>query len=270
MGIFSGMLLASDFDGTLTNRMGKIPPRNIESIKYFIREGGLFTVSTGRTKGGFHNYSEEFINAPVLLGNGSMAYDYKNEKTAFLNCIGIENISILNQIIKENDWLGTEIYSEDGRVYVINKNEENIRHFNGVKIPDVEDATEFCEDHFPLVKVMFSAGDRSIELQRYLDTVDLNNCRYIPTAGSFVELHAEDSGKGKALLQLADYLGIDRKFAFCIGDGSNDTDMLKAAEFSFCPENGDILAINSADKIVCSSDDGCVADAVNFIKLNFT
>ena len=75
MNRFEGFVIVSDFDGTLTGSDGKIPEKNIEAIEYFVKHGGKFTVSTGRTYKGFHNYSAGLINAPVLLGNGADAFD---------------------------------------------------------------------------------------------------------------------------------------------------------------------------------------------------
>ena len=82
---FKNVLLASDFDGTLADCNGIIPESVISAIKYFMSEGGRFTVCTGRIFQGFHLYSEEYINAPVLLGNGAMAYDYKNKDADWKN-----------------------------------------------------------------------------------------------------------------------------------------------------------------------------------------
>ena len=64
---FKSVLIASDFDGTLKNDDGVITPDVIEKIKYFIENGGLFTICTGRIHQGFHLYSPEYINAPVLV-----------------------------------------------------------------------------------------------------------------------------------------------------------------------------------------------------------
>ena len=85
-----------------------------------------------------------------------------------------------------------------------------------------------------------------------------------------MEILSASSGKGNALHQLADYLGVEKNKAFCIGDGSNDTDMLSSAAISFCPSSGEELARNAAKVIVCSSDEGCVADAVGYIEKNLT
>lgn len=270
MGIFDGCLIASDFDGTLTDLKGNIPDCNIDAIKFFIREGGYFTVSTGRTREGFHNYSSEIINAPVLLGNGAMAYDYNSDRIAFTNAICVENIDVLNRMITDHPYLGTELYTVDGRVFVINKNEANLRHFAALKLASFNDAERFSEDMFPIVKVMVSAGERAGKLQEYFDVTDMCTLKYIPTRGSFVEILSASSGKENALHKLADFLGIEKSRAFCIGDGSNDTDMLEAAVYSFCPSSGEELARNSAKIIVCSSDDGCVADVIRYIESNLT
>ena len=47
MGKFDGILICSDWDGTLFTN-GIIPERSAEAIRYFQSEGGLFTVCSGR------------------------------------------------------------------------------------------------------------------------------------------------------------------------------------------------------------------------------
>ena len=83
MGKFDGVLLASDYDGTLYDSRGIITEEVRRAIRYFTDNGGCFTVSTGRSKQGFHAYSPDYINAPVRLANGAMAYDYANDETVF-------------------------------------------------------------------------------------------------------------------------------------------------------------------------------------------
>ena len=65
MGKFSGCLLASDFDGTLADASGEITSGVREALRYYLAQGGFFTVCTGRTKQGFHKYAPDIINAPV-------------------------------------------------------------------------------------------------------------------------------------------------------------------------------------------------------------
>ena len=55
MGIFDGILIASDWDGTLCKEK-RIPDKNIEAIRYFQQNGGAFTVCSGR----YYPYIESF------------------------------------------------------------------------------------------------------------------------------------------------------------------------------------------------------------------
>lgn len=45
---YDGYMLCTDMDGTLLNTDHEISKENAEAIKHFIREGGIFTVATGR------------------------------------------------------------------------------------------------------------------------------------------------------------------------------------------------------------------------------
>ena len=45
MGIFDGILILSDFDGTFAGEGGRIVDRNISAIEYFRANGGHFSFS---------------------------------------------------------------------------------------------------------------------------------------------------------------------------------------------------------------------------------
>jgi len=48
MGKFDGIIIVSDIDGTFLGRNGRLVPENLRAIEYFQKEGGSFTVATGR------------------------------------------------------------------------------------------------------------------------------------------------------------------------------------------------------------------------------
>ena len=110
---FRNVLIASDFDGTLKNDDGIITADVTDAIKYFMSNGGYFTVCTGRSYKGFHLYSEEYINAPVLLANGAMAYDYKKNKIIFCDGIGAEGDEPLRYIRDNYPAASIEMYPFD-------------------------------------------------------------------------------------------------------------------------------------------------------------
>ena len=48
MGKFENIIIVSDIDGTFLGKGGRLVPENLEAIEYFKKEGGSFTVATGR------------------------------------------------------------------------------------------------------------------------------------------------------------------------------------------------------------------------------
>ncbi len=70
--------MASDLDGTLLNDQGVISQKNIDAVQEFVDGGGLFTIATGRTVSSAQQYVEKLaVNAPVIVTNGSLMYDYR-------------------------------------------------------------------------------------------------------------------------------------------------------------------------------------------------
>ena len=66
MGKFDGILLCSDWDGTLSDS-GNIPRSNIDAIRYFQREGGLFTFASGRYARHFKQYEADILPNTFLI-----------------------------------------------------------------------------------------------------------------------------------------------------------------------------------------------------------
>ena len=127
MGIFDGYLIASDFDGTFAGDNGEIPQRNINKIKYYISEGGKFTVSTGRTYQGFHKYDPAYINAPVLLCNGVTAYDYEKKEMIFNLGMGENALRAADRIHEVYPDVSIEVYPF-GKTYVYSPCEKTDAH----------------------------------------------------------------------------------------------------------------------------------------------
>ncbi len=88
---FSDVLLTVDYDRTLTAPDSTIPERNLEAIRYFIDHGGAFTVNTGRSVPMPKAFMELVpVNAPLLLYNGSAAYDVTTGKLDFCHEIPLD------------------------------------------------------------------------------------------------------------------------------------------------------------------------------------
>ncbi len=263
MGKFSGVLLASDLDGTLTNDQGIITDAVKQALAYFQAEGGLFTVCTGRTYMGFHKYDPSYINAPVLLCNGAMAYDYAKEEVVFSNAIGKEGIACIDALMREFPDVAIEMYPFD-KTFAIHINPDSERHFTNQDIPfTVIDHP--AQAAFPWVKAMLCAKEKTLAVQDFLREKNFPGITFLPTTGSFIELLKIGADKGTGLLQLAECLGLDKKDVYAVGDDYNDKEMLIAAQKAFVPSNGKAETKQLADHIVRSNNDGCVANVIEIL-----
>ena len=258
---YKNVLLASDFDGTLKTDDGIITDEVKTAISDFMKNGGFFTVCTGRIYQGFHLYSPEYINAPVLLGNGAMAYDYENEKVIFNDAVGEEGLSAIHDVLKSFPDISIEFYNFN-KVCAINLNAHSEQHFTSQGI-NFETISAPEEAPLPWTKVMIAAHGCSKEIQEILEKhTEIN---FLRTTGDYVEILKKGVDKGTGLLKLAEALGCKQCDTYSAGDGYNDVEMLVAANGGFVPENGSTEALSVAKYVTRSNNDGCIAHAIEIL-----
>lgn len=263
-GIFSGTLLASDYDATVTDSDGNIPKEVIDAVNYYMSEGGKFCVSTGRTKQGYVCKDSLLCNAPVLLANGSMLYDFNTDEVVYTDAVGRENIKFLRKLATDYHDISIEMYGTDFSTFCYNRDDCSRRHFENQFIK-WSDITDFTEASFPFVKVMLSVGDRGAEISEYLETNIPSCLKYVWTLGNFIEIFSVTSGKGTGLLKLADILGIEHSRVYAAGDGYNDIDMLEAASVSFSPSNSPDGVLEHTDIIVRDNNHATLAHVIEIL-----
>ena len=133
MGKFTGVLLASDFDDTLVGDSCVLSPANRAALEHFTAEGGVFTVSTGRAKRTFAPYAHTVpINAPVVLSNGAMLYDFSADRVVVDLPLPATAAADLTALSEEMPELGIECYHGDD-VYIHHPNTHTQRHVERVK-----------------------------------------------------------------------------------------------------------------------------------------
>ena len=259
---FQNVLLASDYDGTLYDENGEITPQVRQAIGYFIQNGGRFTVSTGRTQHGFHAYDSSYINAPVLLANGAMAYDYATGQIVFERPLGTEIIPVIRAVRETFPDTSVEFFPHEGG-YILHDSPTSQEHFQVLQMPvRVIEKPEDADP--PWAKVMFFSPAESSAIQRFL-TERFPWVKYLPTTGRYVEMLQQGVDKGAGLFALADALGIAHQDCYAVGDGENDVHMIRAAAIGFVPANGSEMAKQAADRIVRPNTDGTVAHVIEIL-----
>ena len=246
MGKFDGILIATDLDHTLANG-ADVAKENIEAIRYFQKEGGLFTIATGRYISHIEeHFSKDIVpNCSILTVNGNVVCDEKTHEP-----------TVLSELDRE---LTSEILS-----YSYEKGEKDILFVN---VCDWNESYKYegkvTNDTCKCVFVM-ETEEGAIKLRDDLKEKFghlINVERSWPVG---VEIYAKDGGKGKAL----DYLRRSGKYPIntiiCAGDYENDISMLEYADIGFAVKNATDEAKAAAD-IVCDAtcEEGAIAWIIN-------
>ncbi len=274
MALFSDVLLTADYDRTLTAPDSSIPERNIEAIRYFLENGGAFTVNTGRSLPMTRVFRDKIpVSAPLLLYNGSAAYNLCENTMEFCHEIGLD----LWETIRECQELLPDLTVE---VQGVNA------HYRFSENP----AWDAFSDHQPCARGFARPGDdlgpflkftiygqfRDVTVASFFDCLSGEQermdqaeqilrerfgefCEVFRAAPRIIDVHAKGVSKARSARELQQKLG--RKILVCAGDANNDLAMMYDADFAYAPADGII-----ADRFetVCKCADGAVADVIYY------
>lgn len=277
MGLFDGCLLACDIDGTLLVN-DYMPQANIDKIKYFVSEGGLFSLATGRTAGAVSSVTDKLdCIAPSIVANGSMIYDFKNDKALFEVFIPNEDRKIVKNVIDGCKTVGIEAHSGK-KVLVLNESTESIDHKNYENLDtislDYEDALGY---NWNKVIYLFANDDESKTVKQIISQFE-HNSQFVDTSAVIEErrrYYFEHVPKGVSkawtLKILCEKLNINEGCCYAIGDYYNDLEMIKTADIGAALVDSPDEVKAAADIVVGTAKNGAVADFIDYLterKLN--
>ena len=273
MALFSDVLLTVDHDRTLTAPDSTIPERNLEAIRYFMENGGTFTMNTGRSVPMSMRNIFGIVphNAPLLLYNGSAAYDEQTATMTRYAPIDLDPMEVLPFLQEKFPWLNVEVQAVDAH-YLMRKNPqwEAYCDHNGCPwkyaSPDAIPGPfikfsfygEFREN---TVASMYQATEEELaqfdEMTAFMEETYGEKIEIFRACARIADIHAKGASKLNSARQLQQELG--KKILVCVGDAENDLTMLEGADYAFCPSDGTV-----ADQFpnVCPCAEGAVADVI--------
>ena len=270
MALMRDILLTVDFDRTLTATDSTIPERNLEAIRYFMENGGSFTVNTGRSTNTFRRYLNTIPrNAPLLLYNGSAAYE--NGQLTQVRPIDLDMWETLDWVQQEYPDVNLEIQAVDTH-YLVNPRPEYIDLYEalGWDYKLAEHGKEygpfikfalFGKPYKPNVDNFFHGSEQEVQ---YFDGIETrlrqhfgDKVSVFRTCVRSMDIHTNGVSKLKAARDLQARLG--KKILVCVGDAENDIAMLDGADYAYCPADG---VVADRYETVCNCDDGAVADVI--------
>ncbi len=268
MGKFSGMMIASDIDGTILPYMGKISDRNIRAIKYFEENGGVFTLVTGRSIVAAKYIADEIgISVPLVVDNGALIYDCRTDEILYKADLPMHAEYILKAILEKFSDCSGETYL-DRDLFVLNPNEHIIKHVENIERTSYEDKIVKIEDcPRPWQKVLMACDeDLATRVYEYAITLPHEDINIVRSSKHYVELVPLNSTKGEGTLKLAKMLNIDRRNLFTAGDYLNDIELITVGGKSFAPCDAHDEIKKQADFVVSKCEDGIIADIIEYIE----
>lgn len=270
--MFSDILLTVDFDRTLTAPDSTIPERNIEAIRYFMANGGAFTVNTGRSVPMFRPLLGTVpVNAPLLLYNGSAAYDATEGKLSLLRPIGLDMMQTIGTVMERFPDMNVELQGMDAH-YIFQQRGDwfgfcAAQHCDHAAAgPDMDYGpflkfSLYGEIRDTTVSQLFDATpeerQRMDEAQQWIADTFGDKVEVFRAATRIIDVHAKGVSKSAAARALQAKLG--RKILVCVGDAHNDITMLEEADYAYCPADSELAG---RFETVCKCGDGAVADVI--------
>ena len=264
MGIFSGVLLVSDFDDTLSSSGSAVSEGNRRALDYFVREGGRFTVATGRAHATMAPVAHLApINAPVVLSNGSGLYDFQTDRMIYETFLPHRVAQDMAQVCAAFPSLGFESYHGDD-IYAWNPNQVTWSHLRRARAV----CTQCAVEKMPLPwskAILQQEHPLLLEAQAWLLGRYGDRYEAIFSNQYYLEVTRKGSTKGGMVDRLVEHLGVDPGKLYCVGDNQNDIPMLERSAIPFAPANCAQEVKDWGARVLCHCDDGVIGDIVDIL-----
>lgn len=278
-------MIILDLDGTLLDDYKEISQENIDMINKAYNEKGVISViATGKpiyqAESIAKSVNKEFAKY-IIASNGAIIKDTENDNYIEKQCLSKEEvlnlldicekykveyiINTTNLTLLENEFIATN--GEKGANYTIKENmREHILNNNfdvllflilGTKddIPNIESILKECrkeiEDNIPNIEMSLVS---KYKLKKKEDEQE-----YVTY---YIDVMKKGSTKKKAILKLADHLGIKQEEIIVMGDGGNDIPMFEVAGLKVAMGNAREELRQKADYITDDNNSSGVAKAI--------
>lgn len=264
----SQWLIASDIDGTLNNKLRRLPERNEAAIKRFVSLGGRFTLASGRNPQSMEKHFKRLPidGTPAVVINGAGLYDFKKKEMIYFSSISDEGMKLAVEAAKKFPAVDVIVVAKDiiyitgsgwfGKMFVA---ADNLYHKHIKNIDDVP------KENWG--KVIFSGIPFHIsKVKKHFESMNDPDLTLMSSSVASFEILAKNTHKGTAVMKLAEILGIEPSHTGAIGDYFNDFDMLKTVGVPACCGQAPKELKEVAQFVACHCNKGAVADFLEYIE----
>ncbi|WP_179232937.1 Cof-type HAD-IIB family hydrolase [Paenibacillus rigui] len=252
------ILLVSDLDGTLLDTAQRISPENLEAIRRFREQGGIFTLATGRMEQSVIPFVQAMnLDVPVIVYNGARIYSPATGEVLYDRHLPLTQ-ALWDQFLEQaDDSIGIFLY-RGGQVYTPYRNEIVEKHERKDRVPChlLTDRTVFND----VTKVLLISDDLE-KLKRYGQLVEDSGIanEMIYSEWNYLEVLPPDVSKGIALQELQRILNLEHAYTMAVGDNLNDLSMVRCANRGYAVENAHPDLKEAADELTVHHEQHAIA-----------
>ena len=248
MGRYDGILIMSDWDGTLCAD-GVVTEDNCEAIRRFQAEGGLFTVCSGRNSTHFDKF-RHFLkpNAPICAYNGALITD--GGRAIFESFISEDVLQMAKTVIENHLFPKMCIYTKENGGPVVCNFKDFCRNFD-----------KYTKMHHYKLVFIGETEEQTLLGREYINAILPEGyvaARSWPTG---LEILRASATKDKALAFLRAHTGA--RLVVAAGDFENDAEMLAAADIGYAVANAVPTTKAAADRITVSVRESAIARIID-------
>lgn len=265
---FSNIVLVSDMDGTLLNEEKQISKENLDAIHYFCKNGGKFTVASGRVYQSIECYFDELHpQLPVISHNGGVISDPLQKQVLHCDYLSGNYKEVAKEIHKEYPWIGIEGFAPS-RILFFTDNPYVRKHISDERLfPDnqiewhslEEETEEWC-------KILFACEAQEADLLGEVLPPKYPAYSFVRSDPHYFELLPPGVNKGTALQKLLSLCSLGSHKCYAIGDNMNDSELLSTADVGIAVQNASENLKKQADFVLgVTNEDHAIAHVIELI-----
>lgn len=254
MGKYDGILLMSDWDGTLS-MSGTVSEENCRAIRDFQAEGGRFTMCSGRSYSHFDKFKELIQpNAPICAYNGALIVDADGTvlRESFL---GEDALEAAREIVKSG------IFTNRLSIYT----KENGDPVDCDMTDFIENPEKYSKMHHYKLVLIGSTEEEALQGKALAEKLLPEGYFAVRSWPVGLEILKRSASKGEALKFMKARLGA--RLTVAAGDYENDAEMLRAADIGYAVENAVPSVKEAADRITVHVSDSAIARIISELLL---
>ena len=273
-------ILAFDLDYTLIDSKKRIPPENIEALRYAASKGVYIVPATGRI---YIGIPEELRTLPFmrwyLTANGSYIYDAVEDRAAARADIPLDQaldfyawadtMGLLYDCYRDNWGYMSADMREAVLATITDAGVKKLIETLRTPVPELK--AYLREKGTGVQKLQLYFTDMQLRARMLEELPDRFPHLAFSTSMPFnIEVNAPAATKGQCLMSLCRILGVEPKDSMALGDGTNDLDMLELSGIGVAMANAAPPVLKAADYVTLSNNEAGFARAVERFVLKAT